>query len=166
MMARGLLAFAALAMLVVASSPARAVLPQERLADPALEARAREISRELRCQVCQNQSIDDSNAPLAADLRRLVRDRLLAGDDDARVLAHVVARYGDYVRLTPPLRADTALLWATPAIVLCAALAAIVLRLRRRQAAPAASRPLDAREQAALRELLREGESGGRGGGG
>ena len=166
MMARGLLAFAALAMLVVASSPASAVLPQERLADPALEARARELSRELRCQVCQNQSIDDSNAPLAADLRRLVRERLLAGDDDGRVLAHVVARYGDYVRLTPPLRADTALLWATPAIVLCAALAAIVLRLRRRQAAPAAAKPLDAREQAALRELLRQGDAGGRGGGG
>ncbi|MFM8680145.1 MAG: cytochrome c-type biogenesis protein [Alphaproteobacteria bacterium] len=163
-MARAFLALAALAVLVVAAPQARAVLPHERLADPALESRAREISRELRCQVCQNQSIADSNAPLAADLRRLVRERLLAGDDDARVLAHVVARYGDYVRLTPPLRADTAMLWATPAIVLCAALAAIALRLRRRRAAPLAAKPLDAGEQAALRELLRDGEAGSRAG--
>ncbi|MFM8988871.1 MAG: cytochrome c-type biogenesis protein [Alphaproteobacteria bacterium] len=155
-MARAFLALAALAVLVVATPQARAVLPHERLADPALEARAREISRELRCQVCQNQSIDDSNAPLAADLRRLVRERLLA-----RV---VVARYGDYVRLTPPLRADTAMLWATPAIVLCAALAAIALRLRRRPPAPQEARPLDAGEQAALRKLLRDAEAGGRGG--
>ena len=148
----------------LAAGPARAVLPHERLADPALEARAREISRELRCQVCQNQSIDDSNAPLAADLRRLVRERLVAGDDDARVLAHVVARYGDYVRLTPPLRADTALLWATPAIVLAAAIAGIALRLRRRRAAAATTAPLDAGEQAALRDLLGGGDAG-RGGG-
>jgi cytochrome c-type biogenesis protein CcmH len=154
---------AALAMLLLAATQALAVLPHERLADPALEARARGISRELRCQVCQNQSIDDSNAPLAADLRRLVRERLLAGDDDARVLAHVVARYGDYVRLTPPLRADTALLWATPALVLAAALAGIALRLRRRRAEASQPRPLDAAEQAALRDLLADGE--GRGGG-
>ena len=165
MMARVLLAFAALAMLALAPAPAHAVLPHERLADPALEARAREISRELRCQVCQNQSIDDSSAPLAADLRRLVRERLAAGDDDARVLAHVVARYGDYVRLTPPLRADTALLWATPVIVLCAALAAIALRLRRRRATAPAARPLDAGEQAALRKLLGGDGTGGSGGG-
>ena len=92
-----------------------------------------------------------------------MRERLLAGDDDARVLAHVVARYGDYVRLTPPLRADTALLWATPALVLAAALAGIALRLRRRRAGAPQPRPLDAAEQAALRDLLREGD--GRGGG-
>jgi cytochrome c-type biogenesis protein CcmH len=163
MTARALPTLATLAVLLLAATQALGVLPHERLADPALEARAREISRELRCQVCQNQSIDDSNAPLAADLRRLVRERLLAGDDDARVLAHVVARYGDYVRLTPPLRADTALLWATPALVLAAALAGIALRLRRRRAEAPAPRPLDAAEQAALRDLLGEGE--GRGGG-
>jgi len=154
---------AALALLLLAATQANAVLPHERLADPALETRAREISRELRCQVCQNQSIDDSNAPLAADLRRLVRERLLAGDDDARVLSHVVARYGDYVRLTPPLRADTALLWATPALVLAAALAGIAMRLRRRRAEAAAARPLDAAEQAALRELLGDGAARGDG---
>ncbi|MFM8801731.1 MAG: cytochrome c-type biogenesis protein CcmH, partial [Tagaea sp.] len=89
------------------AAPAWAVLPHERLADPALEARARALSLELRCQVCQNQSIDDSNAPLAADLRRIVRERLSAGDSDPAVLDFVVRRYGDYVLLRPPVREDT-----------------------------------------------------------
>ena len=101
-------ALAILALLaLIAPLPAGAVMPGEELADPALEARARQISRELRCQVCQNQSIDDSNASLAGDLRRLVRERLALGESDSQVLDHVVARYGDYVRLTPPLRTDT-----------------------------------------------------------
>ena len=91
---------------ILLAAPALAVLPQERLDDPALEARAREISRELRCQVCQNQSIDDSNAPLAADLRRLVRERIKAGDDDAQVFAYLTQRYGDYVLLRPPVRVE------------------------------------------------------------
>jgi cytochrome c-type biogenesis protein CcmH len=138
--------------LVLGAVEAGAVMPHERLADPALEARAREISRDLRCQVCQNQSIDDSNAPLAADLRRLVRERLVAGDSDAAVLRHVTDRYGDFVRLTPPLRADTALLWATPLLVLLAAIAGLGWRLRRR-AAPVAA-PLSPAEQAAFARLL------------
>src|SRR5262245_47489213 len=96
---------AVLAMLAcLLAGPALAVLPHERLADPALEARARALSLQLRCQVCQNQSIDDSNAPLAADLRRLVRERLTAGDSDAAVLAFMVQRYGDYVLLDPPVK--------------------------------------------------------------
>ena len=88
--------------LILLPLAAHAVTPGEMLADPALEARARVITSELRCLVCQNQSIDDSNAPLAADLRRLVRERLQRGEPNAQVLDHVVARYGDYVRLTPP----------------------------------------------------------------
>ncbi len=111
---------------------AGAVLPHEQLADPALEARARAISRELRCQVCQNQSIDDSNAPLAADLRKLVRERLSAGDKDETVLAFVVARYGDYVRLTPPMRRETLLLWLAPILGLGAGVIGIIAWNRRR----------------------------------
>ena len=94
-------------LLLLLGAPALAVQPDEILKDQALESRARALSQQLRCMVCQNQSIDDSNAPLAADLRRLVRERLVAGDSDGQVLAFVQARYGDYVRLTPPLRADT-----------------------------------------------------------
>ena len=122
-------------LLLLLAGPAFAVLPSERLADPALEARARALSLELRCQVCQNQSIDDSNAPLAADLRRLVRERLVAGDSDAGVLDYVVRRYGDYVLLRPPMREDTALLWFGP-------LAILVLggRGRLRLSAPAQAR--------------------------
>src|SRR6185295_5196418 len=97
------------AMALLLSSGALAVEPSEQLADPALEARARALSQELRCQVCQNQSIDDSNAPLAADLRRLVRERLQAGDSERQVLDFLVRRYGDNVLLRPPLRLDTAL---------------------------------------------------------
>ena len=134
-----------------------AVLPSEQLADPALEARARTLSRELRCQVCQNQSIDDSNAPLAADLRRLVRERLVAGDSDGQVLGFVQARYGDYVRLTPPLRADTLLLWLAPALVLLAGLVGVRLWQRRRASGPAAT-ALDEGEERALRRLLEDGK--------
>jgi cytochrome c-type biogenesis protein CcmH len=131
---------------------AAAVLPHERLADPALEARARELSRELRCQVCQNQSIDDSNAPLAADLRRVVRERLAVGDSDKAVLEFMVARYGDYVRLTPPLRLDTLMLWASPAIALLGGAVGLALWYRRRASAETA--PLDGEEERALTKLL------------
>jgi len=143
--------------LTLAASHAGAVMPGERLADPALEARARNISRDLRCQVCQNQSIDDSNAPLAGDLRRLVRERLQRGDSDRQVVEHVVARYGDYVRLTPPLRADTLLLWAAPALVLLLAAGGIALAWRRRGAAEAGP-PLTEAERRALERLLAGGE--------
>ena len=96
---------------------AQAVTPDERLQDPALEARARAISKELRCLVCQNQSIDDSDADVAADLRRLVRQRLLAGDSNAEVKEYVVARYGEFALLKPRVGAHTALLWAAPLVL-------------------------------------------------
>jgi len=115
------------------SSPAGAVLPDERLANPVLETRARDISKNLRCLVCQNQSIDDSNADLARDLRILVRERLVAGDSDDEVIAYIVDRYGDYVLLTPPVNGVTAALWATPAVLMSIALLVVVRVLRRRK---------------------------------
>lgn len=110
-----------------------AVQPGERLADPALEARARTLSQQLRCVVCQNQSIDDSDAELAADLRRLVRERLSAGDTDAQVVAFLVARYGDFVRLKPPFDPRTYLLWLAPFVVLVIGAALVVATLRRQK---------------------------------
>src|SRR5207244_10239953 len=112
------------------AAPVHAVQPDEVLADAALEARARNLSRELRCMVCQNQSIDDSDAPLARDLRILVRERLKAGDSDAQVLDFLVARYGQFVLLKPRLGWDTALLWGAPAGVLLVGGLAIVMALR------------------------------------
>ncbi len=102
----------------LSSSMARAVQPNEVLADPALEQRARSISAGLRCLVCQNQSIDDSDAPLARDLRVLVRERLKSGDSDAEAVKFIVARYGEFVLLSPPFSFSTALLWFTPALLL------------------------------------------------
>ena len=134
------------------AAPAWAVLPHERLADPALEARARALSLELRCQVCQNQSIDDSNAPLAADLRRIVRERLSAGDSDPAVLDFVVRRYGDYVLLKPPFSMSTLLLWGTPFAVLLIAGAALMMRRRRVEAVPEA--PLSEAERRALERIM------------
>jgi cytochrome c-type biogenesis protein CcmH len=112
-------------------APAHAVQPDEVLTDPALEERARELSKELRCMVCQNQSIDDSDAPLARDLRLLVRERLQAGDSDAQVLDFLVARYGEFVLLRPRFNAHTALLWLMPLIVLLIGGAALVFAWRR-----------------------------------
>jgi cytochrome c-type biogenesis protein CcmH len=109
-----------------------AVLPEEILKDPALEARARVISQDLRCLVCQNQSIDDSNAPLAKDLRVIVRERLTAGATNEQVFDYVVSRYGNYVLLNPPLQSDTFLLWASPFIMLVVALSVALVYLRRR----------------------------------
>jgi len=100
--------------LALASTPASALEPSERLPDPAMEARARELSANLRCLVCQNQSIDDSNAPLAKDLRLVVRERLQAGDSNDQVMTYVVARYGDFVLLKPPFKMSTLLLWLAP----------------------------------------------------
>jgi cytochrome c-type biogenesis protein CcmH len=134
---------------------AGAVLPHERLADPALEARAREISQELRCQVCQNQSIDDSNASLAADLRRLVRERLSAGDSNAAVLGYITQRYGDYVLLKPPLRPDTIALWYGPfALLAVGALGAAIYLRRRRPTAASRVADLSAEEERRLAALL------------
>jgi cytochrome c-type biogenesis protein CcmH len=123
----------ALALALVATSPAAAVQPDEILSDPALEARARALSRELRCMVCQNQSIDDSDAPLARDLRILVRERLTAGDSDAKVIEFLTARYGEFVLLKPRLTAGTALLWFAPVIALVAGGCGLWIALRRRR---------------------------------
>ena len=136
------------------SAPALAVQPDEILKDPALEARARALSQELRCMVCQNQSIDDSDAPLARDLRLLVRERLTAGDSDTGVRDFVVSRYGEFVLLKPPFGASTLLLWLSPILVL--GLGALMLfAARRRTATGAAARPLDVEEQRRLDALLR-----------
>jgi cytochrome c-type biogenesis protein CcmH len=105
-------------LLILLAAPVGAVEPDEILTDARLEARARALSTELRCLVCQNQSIDDSNAPLARDLRLIVRERLVSGDTDAAVRAFVVARYGTFVLLRPPVDRSTLLLWATPALLL------------------------------------------------
>jgi cytochrome c-type biogenesis protein CcmH len=146
-----------LALLVALAGPAWAVRPDEALTDPALEARARALSAELRCMVCQNQSIDDSDAPLAHDLRLLVRERLAAGDTDSQVLDFLVARYGEFVLLKPRFSPHTAVLWIAPlaALLLGAALAAAAWR--RARAAPAAPRPLSEDEERAVRELLDRG---------
>lgn len=141
--------------LALLAGPAAAVQPDEMLPDPKLEARARELSAELRCLVCQNQSIDDSDAPLAKDLRILVRERLKKGDSDGQVMDYLVARYGEFVLLRPRFSAHTALLWGLPFAVLILGAGAIVLGLRRRAAAPAvAEAPLSAEEKARLDEIL------------
>src|ERR1700760_3530698 len=103
---------------VIGFSPARAVRPDEVMADPVKESRARDLSRELRCMVCQNQSIDDSEAPLARDLRLLVRERIASGDSDAQVIDFLVARYGEFVLLRPRFERQTFLLWFVPPLVL------------------------------------------------
>ena len=141
----------ALCLSFLATSSALAVNPDERLADPALEARARSLGQELRCLVCQNQSIDESNADLAHDLRVLVRQRLAAGDSDAQVLAFLEARYGDYVLLKPPVDPATWALWFGPAAVLLAGIVGLAARRRRQPAAPA---PLSAEERARLDRIL------------
>jgi cytochrome c-type biogenesis protein CcmH len=121
------------AAVLAGASPSFAVQPDEILSDSALETRARTLSGELRCMVCQNQSIDDSDAPLARDLRLLVRERLKAGDSDAQVLDFLTARYGQFVLLKPRFGWDTALLWGAPAGVLAVGGLAIVMALRRRK---------------------------------
>ncbi|MGU3492765.1 cytochrome c-type biogenesis protein [Xanthobacteraceae bacterium A53D] len=121
-------------LLIAGATPALAVQPDEVLKDPALEARARELSRELRCMVCQNQSIDDSDAPLARDLRILVRDRLTAGDTNQQVLDFLVVRYGEFVLMRPVFSARNALLWGTPFVVLLIGGIAVYATFRRRAA--------------------------------
>lgn len=138
---------------------ARAVEPSERLADPALEARAREISRTLRCLVCQNEAIDDSNAELAKDIRVLLRERLVAGDSDAAARQFLVDRYGDFVLLKPPLNTATLLLWFGPALVLVTGGIGVVLYLRRRPASLPPLPPLSEAERGRVAELLKEPEA-------
>jgi cytochrome c-type biogenesis protein CcmH len=137
------------------AAPTRAVQPDEMLPDPALEARARNLSRDLRCMVCQNQSIDDSDAPLARDLRILVRDRLKAGDDDKQVLDFLTARYGDFVLLKPRFAWRTVALWGTPATLLLLGGLGIFVFLRRRAPAAAAA-GLTPAEQQRVEDLLRQ----------
>jgi cytochrome c-type biogenesis protein CcmH len=127
------LLFAAAFLMTIGGPPAYAVEPSERLADPALEARARALSKELRCLVCQNQSIDESNADLAHDLRILLRQRLVAGDTDRQVRDYLVARYGVFVLLDPPFEPATYLLWLAPPLLVVGAGALLLLRARRRR---------------------------------
>jgi cytochrome c-type biogenesis protein CcmH len=136
--------------------PALAVQPDEVLSDPELEKRARGLSLGLRCLVCQNQSIDDSDAPLAKDLRVLVRERLVAGDSDAQVIDYVVARYGDFVLLKPPMNVHTLLLWLAPLIALIGALVIVVRGMRSPpEVADGPAAPLSAQEKEALEQLLK-----------
>ena len=128
------LRFLVVAFALVGAHPVLAVQPDEMLKDPGLEERARDISRELRCMVCQNQSIDDSDAPLAHDLRVLVRERLTAGDSNSQVIDFLVARYGEFVLLRPRFEWDTLLLWLAPPGVLVAGGIALVMSARRRKA--------------------------------
>src|SRR5262245_32652681 len=158
---RRLLALVLLLSALVASAGALAVQPDEILPDAALEARARALSKELRCMVCQNQSIDDSDAPLARDLRVLVRERLQAGDSDRDVINFLVARYGEFVLLRPRFSAHTAVLWLLPAVILLIGafgLFSIAWRYRRNspvQAAGASEAALTEAEQARLADILR-----------
>ncbi len=145
------------ALALVAASPSLAVQPDEMLADPQQEARARELSKGLRCLVCRNEAIDDSNAELAKTLRLLVRERIVEGDSDAEVLDYVVDRYGEYVLLKPRFTAANALIWASgPLLFLIGgALAWRYVRARATAAEPASrSRPLSSEEERRLAELL------------
>ena len=140
-------------------SPALAVNPTEILNDPLLESRAREISKGLRCVVCQNQSIDDSDASLARDLRRVVRDRLLAGDSDKEIINYVVSRYGDFVLLKPPFKGATLFLWLSPFIFILLALLAFYSFFRRQNQAGPKTKPnnsLSDDERNLLDDLLKK----------
>ncbi len=153
--------FAGLMLLVALIGPAFAVAPDEVLDDPALEARARALSAHLRCMVCQNQSIDDSDAPLAKDLRVLLRERLVAGDTDEEVVDYLVDRYGEFVLLKPRFALHNLILWAAAPLALIAGLIGLFLAVRKRKTAPGvlSSKPLSAEEQARLDALLEKGSS-------
>ncbi|TPI16536.1 cytochrome c-type biogenesis protein CcmH [Mesorhizobium sp. B4-1-3] len=154
MSARFSLASLALLLALFFAGTAQAVKPDEVLQDPALEARARALSEGLRCMVCQNQSIDESDADLARDLRVLVRQRLVAGDSDQQVMDYIVSRYGEFVLLKPRFSLRNALLWGTPVLLLLAGGLFIVLSSRSRR--PASNSVLSAEEQAALDKMLRD----------
>ena len=151
-MSPGARVVAAAFMLLVGSATAHAVEPDEILPDPNLETRARDVSAGLRCLVCQNQSIDDSAAPLARDLRMIVRERLRAGDTDDQIRAFLVQRYGDFVLLKPPFEASTLLLWGTPVLVIVLGGGALLLRKREEEV----RRPLTPAEQARLDALTED----------
>jgi cytochrome c-type biogenesis protein CcmH len=147
---------AALLIFAATLAPAFAVEPSEMLKNPVLEARARAISKELRCLVCQNENIDESNADLAHDLRVLLRQRLQAGDTDRQAINFLVARYGDFVLLQPPVEPATYLLWFGPAALLVAGAAGALIFVRRRNRARTEPAPLSPQEQQRLAALLRE----------
>ncbi|MBV9289369.1 MAG: cytochrome c-type biogenesis protein CcmH [Hyphomicrobiales bacterium] len=144
---------ALVAVFVVLAAPSLAVQPDEVMNDPALEQRARALSAELRCMVCQNQSIDDSDAPLAHDIRIMIRQRIAAGESNDAVRAYLVSRYGDFILLKPPLKPETLLLWLCAPLSLCAGLAAALIARRRSSLAPAA---LSLEEEARLAALTRD----------
>jgi len=146
-------------LLLLAPLSAKAVQPDELMTDPKLEARARALSSELRCMVCQNESIDESSADLARDLRLLVRERLQAGDSDAEIRAFLVRRYGDFILLKPPFKPETWLLWSAPFLILFAG-AILIFIARGQQRGHAA--PLSAGEQARLDAMLGDEEGLGR----
>jgi len=154
------LRFLAAIFVLLQATPSFAVQPDEILPDATLEQRARNLSRELRCMVCQNQSIDDSDAPLARDLRLLVRERLKAGDSDKQVLDFLTARYGDFVLLNPPLNRRTALLWGLPTALLVFGGFILLMAVRRRPAPSsmtdslAQAAPLTPEEEARIADLL------------
>lgn len=154
MIRRARAALLGLAAWAVAATPAAALGVDPPLADPRLETRAIALHKQLRCLVCQNQSIHDSNADLATDLRRLVRERLLAGDNDREAIAYIVGRYGDWVLLDPPFKLATAALWGGPAALILIAAAAVAVSLRRRR--PSAAAPLSPAERARLDRLLED----------
>ena len=145
--------FAAVLCCFLFAAPAFAVSdPAELLADPAQEQRAEALGHQLRCLVCQNESVEESNADLARDLRRIIRQRVVAGDSDQQVMDWMVARYGNFVRLRPPFNAMTLVLWGAPLIAVLAGLAAALIARRRRPAAPA---PLSDAERQRLADLLK-----------
>ncbi len=150
----------AIMLLLAGLTPAGAVLPDEILDDPVLEARARELSQEIRCLVCQNENIDSSNADLARDLRILVRERLVAGDSDDDVKAFLVARYGDFVLFNPPVKPETYLLWFGPALIVLLGVGGVIAYfVRRRRNNEAAPVPLSTDERQRLERILAEGET-------
>jgi cytochrome c-type biogenesis protein CcmH len=147
-----LLAVALALAAVMTALPAHAVQPNEMMSDPKLEARARSLSAQLRCMVCQNQSIDDSDAPLAHDIRVLIRERLAAGESDKAVKAFLVSRYGDFILLRPPLKMSTWLLWAGPPLILLFGAAFLSTAIRRRASLPPP--PLSPDEERRVSALL------------
>ena len=139
--------------------PAHAVQPDEMLADSKLEMRARALSAELRCMVCQNQSIDDSDAPLAHDIRVLIRERLAKGESDEAIKVFLVSRYGDFILLKPPLKAATLILWGGAPFILIAGAAFLIAATRRRNRAPLAAAPLTFAEEQRVSALMNKPES-------
>jgi cytochrome c-type biogenesis protein CcmH len=166
MMVRLAARIAFVVMLALAPQISHAVQPDEIMNDPKLEARARVLSQQLRCMVCQNQSIDDSDAPLARDLRLLVRERIAHGDSNAQVIDFLVARYGSFVLLKPPFNPHTLMLWLLPPMALAGGALALVLYARRRvvpgsAASQNGAAPLSAEEQAELTRLIGSERPGG-----